>query len=202
MLAAAFSRVPSYHVLSAAIDATHRWLVDGVAPPTAPPIELKQLPASTVPPQRMPAAAAGAGRTALGDHSRRDRLARGGIRLAAIAVPIAKNTGDNVGSVGAAAGSGERNCRLMGSWEPFDAARLTALYPPHDAYVAKVREATEKNLKAATSRSGTPTRRSATPRNSKSDVRGQSQGGSCSRDPPLMSQRVEQRVDAEGVTRH
>src|SRR6185503_4493173 len=45
-----FSRVPSYHVLDAALDATHRWLADGVAPPTAPPIELKQLPASSLPP--------------------------------------------------------------------------------------------------------------------------------------------------------
>ena len=81
-------------------------------------------------------------------------LARGGIRLAAVTVPIAKNTGDNVGSVGAAAaggatgGGGERNCRLMGSWEPFDGARLIAMYPTKDGYVARVREATEKNLKA------------------------------------------------------
>jgi hypothetical protein len=36
----------------------------------------------------------------------------------------------------------------MGSSEPFDAARLAALYPTRDAYLAKVREATEKNLKA------------------------------------------------------
>jgi hypothetical protein len=142
-----FSRVPSYQVLNAAFDATHRWLVDGVAPPIAPPIELKQLPASSLPPD------AGRGR---GGPSGprweivRDEmgLARGGIRLAAVAVPIAKNTGDNVGSVGAAAGGGERNCRLMGSWEPFDGARLSALYPTKDVYVARVREATEKNLKA------------------------------------------------------
>ena len=38
-----FSRVPSYHVLNAAFDATHRWLVDGVAPPMRHQIELKQL---------------------------------------------------------------------------------------------------------------------------------------------------------------
>ena len=75
-------------------------------------------------------------------------LARGGIRLAAMAAPIAKNTGDNVGSVGAAAGGGERNCRLMGSSEPFDAARLASLYPTHEAYVARVKDATEKLLKA------------------------------------------------------
>jgi len=141
-----FSRVPSYHVLDAAIDATHRWLVDGVAPPSAPPIELKQLPASSIP----PSAEIGRGQTGPRWEIVRDEmgLARGGIRLAAVAVPIAKNTGDNVGSVGVATGGGERNCRLMGSWEPFDAARLTALYSAHDAYVGKVREATEKNLKA------------------------------------------------------
>ena len=67
--------------------------------------------------------------------------------MAAVAAPIAKNTGDNVGSVAVAAG-GERNCRLMGSSEPFDAARLSTLYATHDAYVAKVKEATEKLLKA------------------------------------------------------
>src|SRR4029079_18773857 len=39
-----FSRVPSYHVLGAAFDAVHGCLTDGVLPPSAPPIELKQLP--------------------------------------------------------------------------------------------------------------------------------------------------------------
>jgi hypothetical protein len=74
-------------------------------------------------------------------------LARGGIRLAAVAVPLARNTGDNVGRA-PSNGVGERNCRLMGSSEPFDAARLASLYPTHDVYVAKVREATETLLKA------------------------------------------------------
>ena len=36
----------------------------------------------------------------------------------------------------------------MGSWEPFDAPRLIAMYPTNESYVARVREATEKNLKA------------------------------------------------------
>jgi len=141
-----FSRVPSYHVLNAAFDAVHRWLADGAAPPTAPPIELRQLPASPLPPGD-----AGRGRGNVGPRWEivRDELglARGGIRLAAVAAPIARNTGDNVGSAGAAA-SGERNCRLMGSWEPFDAARVLALYPTKDAYVRRVRETTEANLKA------------------------------------------------------
>ena len=145
-----FSRVPTYHVLDAAFDAIHRWLADGVAPPTAPPIELKQLPPSNLPP------APDAGRGRGGPPGPRWEivrdemgLARGGIRLAAMAVPIAKNTGDNVGSVGAAAtGGGERNCRLMGSWEPLDGARLLSMYPTKNDYVARVKEVTEKNLKA------------------------------------------------------
>jgi hypothetical protein len=134
----------------------HRWLVDGVLPPAGPPIELKQLPpdasaAATAGRDREgPSTSLGTGRGPAGprwDIVRDDLgLARGGIRLAAVAAPIAKNTGDNVGSAAVAA-SGERNCRLMGSSEPFDATRLASLYPTHDAYVAKVKEATEKLLK-------------------------------------------------------
>jgi alpha/beta hydrolase family protein len=143
-----FSRVPSYHVLGAAFDALHRWLADGVLPPTAPPIELKPLPPDVT---VAADAARGGARGPAGPRWDivRDELglARGGIRLAAVAAPIARNTGDNVGSAAVSA-TGERNCRLMGSSEPFDAARLASLYPTHDAYVAKVREATEKLLKA------------------------------------------------------
>jgi hypothetical protein len=151
-----FSRVPSYHVLGAAFDAVHRWLVDGVLPPSAPPIELRQLPPDAGAPADAargrggPSTALGTGRGAAGprwDIVRDDLgLARGGIRVAAVAAPIARNTGDNVGTAAVTA-TGERNCRLMGSSEPFDAARLASLYPTHDAYVAKVREATEKLLR-------------------------------------------------------
>jgi alpha/beta hydrolase family protein len=159
-----FSRVPSYHVLGAAFDAVHRWLVDGVLPPSAPPVELRQLPPDAGAPAdaargrggpstalgTSPSTALGTGRGAAGprwDIVRDDLgLARGGIRVAALAAPIARNTGDNVGTAAVTA-TGERNCRLMGSSEPFDAARLASLYPTHDAYVAKVREATEKLLR-------------------------------------------------------
>jgi hypothetical protein len=141
-----FSRVPSYHVLNAAFDATHRWIAEGVAPPIAPPIELRQLPATNLP----PILGAGRGRGADGRRWEivRDELglARGGIRLAAVAAPLIRNTGDNVGSVGAS--GGERNCRLMGSAEPFDSALLITMYPTKDSYVARVREVTDRNLKA------------------------------------------------------
>ena len=140
--------MPSYHVLSAAFDATHRWLAEGVPPPTAPPIELKALPAEQAPGASPATGPAGRGAAGPRWEIVRDDLglARGGIRLAAIAAPVARYTGDNVGNVGTTT-AGERNCRLMGSSEPFDAARLASLYPTHDAYVAKVREATEKLLK-------------------------------------------------------
>jgi alpha/beta hydrolase family protein len=141
-----FSRVPSYHVLGAAFDAVHRWLAEGVLPPTAPPIEVKQLPSDA---GATAEAARGRGGPAgpRWDIVRDDLgLARGGIRLPAVAAPIARNTGDNIGSAAVTA-TGERNCRLMGSSEPFESARLASLYPTHDAYVAKVREATDKLLK-------------------------------------------------------
>jgi hypothetical protein len=141
-----FSRVPSYHVLGVAFDAVHRWLAEGALPPTAPPIEVKQLPSDA---GATADAARGRGGSAgpRWDIVRGDLgLARGGIRLAAVAAPIARNTGDNVGSAAVTA-TGERNCRLMGSSEPFDSARLASLYPTHDVYVAKVRETTEKLLK-------------------------------------------------------
>jgi hypothetical protein len=54
-------------------------------------------------------------------------------------VPTAVNRGDN--------GPG-MICGLIGSYEPFDAAKLAMLYPSHDAYVKAVKEVTEKNLKA------------------------------------------------------
>ena len=65
--------------------------------------------------------------------------ARGGIRLSQHAVPTAANTGVNTGGM---------FCGLLGSSEPFDPGRLASLYPTHDAYVDKVRDVTEKNLKA------------------------------------------------------
>jgi hypothetical protein len=64
--------------------------------------------------------------------------ALGGIRLSQHAVATATNTGLNTGGM---------FCGLLGSHEPFDAARLTSLYPTHDGYVAKVKEVTAKNLK-------------------------------------------------------
>ena len=54
-------------------------------------------------------------------------------------VPIAVNTGQN---------TGPGFCRLYGSHVDFDRAKLTSLYPTHDAYVAAIRAVTEENVKA------------------------------------------------------
>jgi hypothetical protein len=116
-----YSHVPFHHVFNAAIDHLVRWVKDGTAPPTAPPIEI-----TTVGPPAVMA------RDAAGN-------ALGGIRLAEHAVPTAVNTGVN---------SGPGFCRLNGSHEPFDPQTLAKLYPTHAAYVAKVKEVTDKNLKA------------------------------------------------------
>jgi hypothetical protein len=175
-----FSRVPSYYTQNALYDHFARWLKDGTPPPTAPPIELKQLPplagpsapgggagargagrGSNAAPPREGAApgprggnrggdaaegdARGAGRGGPPPPPRyeiiRDELgnALGGIRLSQHAVPTATNTGQNGGGM---------FCGLLGSYEPFDTARLATLYTTHDAYVAKVKDVTEKNLKA------------------------------------------------------
>ena len=117
-----YSHVPFYQVMDAAFDHLEKWVKDGTVPPTAPPIEVT----SVGPPGVIARDKAG------------NSLA-GGIRLAEIAVPTGVNTGQN---------SGAGFCRLYGSHQDFDAATLNSLYPTHAAYVAAVKQVTEKNLKA------------------------------------------------------
>jgi hypothetical protein len=117
-----YSDVPFYQVMAAALDHLVAWVKDGKAPPAAPPIDLT----SVGPPVAI-------ARDANGNSS------GGGIRLAGIAVPVAVNTGQN---------TGPGFCRLYGSHVDFDQAKLASIYPTHAAYVAKVRDVTEKNLKA------------------------------------------------------
>ena len=117
-----FSDVPFYQVMDAALDHLVEWVRDGKAPPTAPLIDVT----SAGPPAVI-------ARDANGNSS------GGGIRLAAIAVPIAVNTGQN---------TGPGFCWLYGSHQDFDRAKLATLYPTHAAYVASVRDVTERNFKA------------------------------------------------------
>ena len=135
-----FSRIPEHYVLNVLLDHAARWVKDGTAPPTASRIEVKELPAAP------PAAAGGRGPQGPRWEVVHDALgnAHGGIELSQHAVPTATNTGQNQGG----AAGGERNCNLMGSYFVWDAARLEMLYPSHAVYVVKVKEVTEKNLKA------------------------------------------------------
>ena len=178
-----------YDVLDAAFDATHRWLADGVVPPSA----------STDRAQATAGLAASAvcrgwtrarpGRTAMGNRARRGgpgswrhspcrgrrshceeyrrqrRQRRRGHRGRRTKLPPRSDRGSL-----------------------FDGARLIAMYPTKDGYVVRVREATEKNLKA-----GYVTKWDADATIREAEL--------CSSDPPLMRQRVQHRVDAEGVAR-
>jgi hypothetical protein len=137
-----FSRIPEHYVLNALLDHTARWIKDGTLPPVAPPIELKQVP----PAEQAQSGRGGRGSQGPGWEVVHDQYgnAHGGIELSQHAVPTATNTGQNEGG----ATGGERNCNLMGSYTAWDGPRLAMLYPTHATYVAKVREVTEKNLKA------------------------------------------------------
>jgi hypothetical protein len=115
-----YSQVPFRYVFDAAYDHMVRWIKDGTPPPSAPPIEFSDATPPTI--VRDP-----------------NGIALGGIRLAEEAVPTAVNTGQN---------SGPAFCRLYGSHIEFDQDKLAALYPTHKAYVAAVKDVTEKNWKA------------------------------------------------------
>ena len=146
-----FSRVPSHYALNAAFDHVARWVNDGTPPPSAPPVEVKEAAADPAAGDQGRQGQGGRGGRGGAPAGPRWVVARdefgnglGGIRLSQHAVPTAINTGTNNGGQA----GGERNCGLMGSHEPFEPARLAMLYPTHAAYVAKVKDVTDKNLKA------------------------------------------------------
>jgi hypothetical protein len=115
-----FSRIPLYFVLNATFDHLVRWVKDNIQPPRAPDdIEVLSLGPPVV-----------IARDSFGN-------ALGGIRLSQHAVPTATNTGVN---------SGPGLCRTFGSFQPFDAATLEALYPNHGTYVSQVTQTTHENL--------------------------------------------------------
>ncbi len=112
-----FSRVPVHHVTAAAYLHLARWVREGTAPPTAPPLAFN--------------ADGTKQRDELG-------LAVGGIRLSQVSVPTSLNTGDN---------SGPSFCLLFGTHRPFDEATLDRLYPSHGRYVAAVVLADLRNVR-------------------------------------------------------
>jgi hypothetical protein len=120
-----YSRVPFRDVMNAAFEHLVTWIDTGIAPPTAPPLQVARwLPQLEF---------------------ARDEYGNvlGGIRLAEHVVATARNTGmNNAGS------GGSRFCFLYGSHEPFDAQTLRQLYPDHDTYVEAVRVVAEQNVAA------------------------------------------------------
>jgi hypothetical protein len=104
---------PQYIVLRAALHALNRWVKDGIAPPSAPPITME------------------------GNQVIRDEHgnALGGIRTPHVDVPIAtlKPTNNSAGGQGCDA----MMCAMFGATEPFSDAKLLQLYPTHADYVSK-----------------------------------------------------------------
>lgn len=106
------SRVEIRYVYNAATDALVKWLKTGVAAPHAPMFMYGD---------------AGLMRDEHGN-------GLGGIRLAEVAVPVAKESAEL--------------CGLGGTHVPFDTATLNTLYPTHADYVAKVSKASDDLVKA------------------------------------------------------
>jgi hypothetical protein len=115
------SRIPIYKVQNTIYRDLRRWVIQGIEPPRAPPLDVVTLG----PPVELA--------------RDEDGNALGGIRLAEHAVPTALNTGVN---------SGQGFCILWGGHVPFDAATLQARYPSHDDYVEKVARVTLENLRS------------------------------------------------------
>jgi hypothetical protein len=113
-----FSRVPLQQVTAAAYGHLVRWIERGTLPPLSPKFEFK----------------------ADGTKARdANGFAIGGIRLSQVDVPTALNTGVN---------SGESFCVLFGTYQPYAADQLRALYPSHRDYVDKVTKVDQRNVRA------------------------------------------------------
>ncbi|WIX92383.1 alpha/beta hydrolase domain-containing protein [Amycolatopsis sp. DG1A-15b] len=125
-VAPARSNVPYEYVLDAMFDHIVRWTGDGVRPPAGPRIEVTDT--GTRP--------ATANRDAY-------QIVKGGIRLAAVAVPTERNTGWNTGLTP----DRDSACAQGGTWIPFDGTTLRGLYPTHTSYVDAVRRVTAQNLR-------------------------------------------------------
>jgi lactoylglutathione lyase len=112
---------PHNAVTKAALHALAQWVQKGAAPPQSPDIDID------------------AGQS---DPIVRDRfgLATGGIRLPEVEAPTA--TVDGRMNQPANTVPGQQNfCALFGTTTPFDAATLTSLYPSHEAFVSRFKQA-------------------------------------------------------------
>ncbi|MGO9833175.1 MAG: alpha/beta hydrolase domain-containing protein [Polyangiaceae bacterium] len=108
---------PQHWVEDTAMNAVQAWTANGQLPPTGEPFTLTD-----------------AG-TAIAQDSYGNAL--GGVRTAAVDVPIATYSGQPSSSVG-----GGLTCSFFGQTTPFASAQLAMLYSSHDDYVSKVTTAT------------------------------------------------------------
>jgi hypothetical protein len=106
---------PQHWVLDTALNEMNAWMTSGTPPATGAPLVLSD-------------AGSGLAKDTEGN-------ALGGVRTAAVDVPIATYSGQSQPSAGIL-------CSLFGSTTPLPAAQLLALYPTHDDYVTKVTMAT------------------------------------------------------------
>ena len=112
------SAVPFHYVMAAGLEQLARWVVEGTPMRSAPPLELTLGPPVVLELDKL-------------------GIAKGGIRLSQVEVPIAVSSGTNFGP-GA--------CSRWGYTAPFDEATLRELYPNHGRYVSQVSNVTERNL--------------------------------------------------------
>jgi hypothetical protein len=117
---AAVNEIPMMPLYDAALHHMHQWLTTGTPPPTAPRIEFTGDPPEVARDE--------------------DGLARGGIRLPQVAVPLAQNSAipvaDDIFSV------------LWGSSVPFPAAEVRARYGDAATFLARFEEAARAAEKA------------------------------------------------------
>ncbi len=131
------TRVPTSYVVASALNKLASWAEGGRPPPGAPRLAVTKLNPR---PQ-----AAQVERNA-------DGLAQGGIQLSELAVPTQINVGDNapanasaVPAGGEAIGAGA--CVRWGYSVDMSIDHLSALYPSHAAYVAKVTKVASQNVR-------------------------------------------------------
>jgi hypothetical protein len=108
------NRGPQHWVVDAALHEMNSWVTGGTPPAKGAPLTLAD-------------AGSGLAKDAEGN-------ALGGVRTAAVDVPIATYSGESTTS--------NVLCSLFGSTTPLSPAQLLALYPTHDDYVSKVTAAT------------------------------------------------------------
>ncbi len=101
---------PHHFVLKAAIHALNEWVARGTLPPTAPLLDVQGTPPAFV----------------LDQHGN----VTGGVRSPHVDAPVATHSG--LGQ------EGNLLCSLFGTTIPFDATKLSMLYPTHQAYVDAV----------------------------------------------------------------